>query len=99
MVEKSVTKACEQFAFEPNELATWIKIRTVIENFLLIQWRAGALAGIKPEQSFYVRIGLHQTMTAQDIAEGRMIVEIGMAVIKPAEFVTLRICITCMSTE
>jgi uncharacterized protein len=99
MVEKSVTKACEAFSFEPNQLATWIKIRILIENFLFTQWRAGALAGVKPEHAFYVKIGLHETMTDEDIAAGRMIVEIGMAVIRPAEFVTLRICIKCMNTD
>jgi phage tail sheath protein FI len=62
----------------------------MIENFLSLQWRAGALAGAKPEHAFYVRVGLGQTMTAQDILEGRMIVEIGMAVVRPAEFIVLR---------
>ena len=99
MVEESVKQACKPFSVEPNESATWIQVRTMIENFLFNQWRAGALAGFKPEQSFYVRIGLHETMTAEDVAQGRMIVEIGMAVIKPAEFITLRICISCLNTQ
>ena len=51
---------------------------------------AGALAGAKPEQAFYVKIGLGETMTALDILEGRMIVEIGMAVVRPAEFIILK---------
>ena len=96
MVEASVRKACEPFVFEPNEPSTWKKIRLIIDQFLLAQWRAGALAGMKPEQSFFVRIGLHETMTAQDLLEGRMIVEIGMAVIKPAEFIIIRLCISCV---
>src|SRR3546814_5685654 len=62
----------------------------MIENFLTLQGRAGALAGPKPEHAFYVKVGLGQTMTAQDILEGRMIVEIGMAVVRPAEFIILR---------
>ncbi len=62
----------------------------MIENFLTLQWRAGALAGAKPEEAFYVKVGLNQTMTAQDILEGNMIVEIGMAVVRPAEFIILR---------
>ena len=91
MVEESVTKATTSFVFEPNDTGTWIKIKSMIENFLTLQWRAGALMGVKPEEAFYTHIGLGQTMTAQDIAEGRMIIEIGMAPVRPAEFIILRI--------
>lgn len=90
MAEESIKKASEQFVFEPNDANTWIRVRAMIENFLILQWRAGALAGAKPEQAFYVRIGLGQTMSAIDILEGRMIIEIGMAVVRPAEFIILR---------
>jgi phage tail sheath protein FI len=90
MVEESARKASEPFVFEPNDANTWIKVRAMIENFLILQWRAGALAGAKPEHAFYVKVGLGQTMTALDILEGRMIVEIGMAVVRPAEFIVLR---------
>lgn len=90
MVEESVKKATEQFVFEANDANTWVKVRAMIENFLIQQWRAGALAGAKPEQAFYVRVGLGQTMTAMDILEGRMNVEIGMAVVRPAEFIILK---------
>ncbi|WP_163379345.1 phage tail sheath family protein [Cyclobacterium sp. SYSU L10401] len=90
MVEESVKKATEQFVFEANDANTWVKVRAMIENFLIQQWRAGALAGAKPEHAFYVRIGLGQTMTAMDILEGRMNVEIGMAVVRPAEFIILK---------
>ncbi|GAA4400422.1 hypothetical protein GCM10023187_13610 [Nibrella viscosa] len=90
MVEESVKKATEPFVFEPNDANTWVKVKGLIENFLFLQWRAGALAGKKPEQAFYVHIGLGQTMTALDILEGRMIVEIGMAAVRPAEFIILR---------
>ena len=62
----------------------------LIENFLILQWRAGALQGIKTEHAFYVKVGLNETMSALDILEGRMIVEIGMAVVRPAEFIILR---------
>ncbi|MEL6865370.1 MAG: phage tail sheath C-terminal domain-containing protein [Bacteroidota bacterium] len=90
MVEESVKKATEAFVFEPNDANTWVKVRAMIENFLTLQWRAGALAGAKPEDAFFVRVGLGQTMTAQDILEGRMNVEIGMAVVRPAEFIILK---------
>lgn len=90
MAEESIKKATEGFVFEPNDANTWVKVKAMIENFLTLQWRAGALAGAKPEQAFYVKVGLNETMTALDILEGRMIIEIGMAVVRPAEFIILK---------
>ncbi len=90
MVEESCRDATEPFVFEPNDANTWVGVKAMIENFLTVQWRAGALAGAKPEDAFFVKVGLGSTMTAQDILEGRMIVEIGMAVVRPAEFIVLR---------
>jgi phage tail sheath protein FI len=88
--EESIKKATEQFTFEPNDANTWVKVQAMIENFLTTEWRAGALQGVKPEHAFYVAVGLGKTMTALDILEGRMIIEIGMAVVRPAEFIILR---------
>ncbi|MEM8527466.1 MAG: phage tail sheath C-terminal domain-containing protein [Bacteroidota bacterium] len=90
MAEESIKKATEQFVFEPNDANTWVRVRAMIENFLTLQWRAGALAGATPEEAFYVSVGLNATMTPLDILEGRMIVEIGMAVVRPAEFIILK---------
>ena len=89
-VEESAKKATMQFVFEPNDANTWVKLRAMLENYLTLLWRQGALAGSKPEHAFYVRCGLNQTMTAQDILEGKLIVEIGMAAVRPAEFIILR---------
>ncbi len=90
MVEESVKKASEPMVFEPNDANTWVKVKGMIENFLFLQWRAGALAGMKPQHAYFVNVGLGITMTALDILEGRMIVEIGMAAVRPAEFIILR---------
>jgi phage tail sheath protein FI len=90
MVEESTKKASEPFVFEPNDANTWVKVQSMVENFLTNLWRQGALQGAKPEHAFYVAVGLGKTMTAVDILEGRMIVEIGMAVVRPAEFIILR---------
>ena len=90
MVEESVKKASERFVFESNDANTWVRVRAMIENFLNLQWRAGALAGASPEDAYYVSVGLGETMSAQDVLEGRMIVEIGMAAVRPAEFIILR---------
>ncbi|MEM6684532.1 MAG: phage tail sheath C-terminal domain-containing protein [Bacteroidota bacterium] len=90
MVEESVKKASDQFVFEANDANTWVRIRSMIENFLTNQWKAGALAGATTDDAFYVKVGLNQTMTADDILNGIMNVEIGMAVVRPAEFIVLK---------
>lgn len=97
MVEESIRKSTERFVFEPNDATTWIKVRSMIEDYLLQKWREGALQGAKPEHAFYVRCGEGQTMTALDIVEGRMIIEIGLAVVRQAEFIVLRF--TCLMQE
>ena len=89
-IEESVKKATEFVVFEPNDAKTWLRTKTMIENFLTGLWRDGALAGAKPEQAFYVKVGLGETMTALDILEGRMNIEIGMAAVRPAEFIILK---------
>jgi phage tail sheath protein FI len=90
MVEESAKKATFPFVFEGNDAKTWVRVRAMLENYLTLLWRQGALAGAKPEHAFFVRCGLGQTMTAQDILEGKLIVEIGMAAVRPAEFIILR---------
>ena len=90
MVEESTKKATERFVFEPNDANTWVKVKSMIENFLTVQWRAGALMGAKPEHAFYVKVGLGETMTQQHVLNGEMIIQIGMAVVRPAEFIILR---------
>ena len=89
-IEESVKKATEFVVFEPNDANTWLRVKTMIENFLSKLWRDGALAGAKPEEAFFVKVGLGLTMTAQDILEGRMNVEIGLAAVRPAEFIILK---------
>lgn len=90
MAEESLKKATNWVVFEPNDANTWIRVRAQAENFLTRLWRDGALAGATPEDAFFVRVGLGVTMTAVDILEGRLIVEIGMAAVRPAEFIILR---------
>jgi phage tail sheath protein FI len=90
MVEESTRNATEQFVFEPNDRNTWVRVKAMIENYLTQQWKAGALQGTTTRDAFFVKVGLGETMTYQDILEGRMIVEIGMAVVRPAEFIILR---------
>ena len=89
-IEESVKKATEFVVFEPNDAKTWLRVKTMIENFLSKLWRDGALAGATPGEAFFVKVGLGQTMTPLDILEGRMNVEIGLAAVRPAEFIILK---------
>lgn len=88
--EESIKKGTSWVVFEPNDANTWVRVKAMIENFLIKQWRVGALAGAKPEDAFFVKVGLGETMTSLDILEGRMNIEIGMAVVRPAEFIILK---------
>jgi len=90
MVEESIKKSTYWAVFEPNDANTWVKVRGMIENYLTQKWREGALAGATTKDAFFVRCALGITMSAQDILEGRLNVEIGMAVVRPAEFIILK---------
>lgn len=89
-LEGSVSKGLEALVFEPNDANTWVRAQAMIENFLTLLWRQGALQGDKPEHAFFVQVGLGKTMTANDIADGWMVIELGLAVVRPAEFIVLR---------
>jgi hypothetical protein len=97
MVEESTKNATFQFVFEPNDRNTWTRVKSMIENFLFLQWRSGALMGTTTEEAYFVNVGVPKTMTELDLWEGRMIVEIGMAVVRPAEFIILKFMHKMMS--
>jgi uncharacterized protein len=90
MIEESSKKATAFAVFEPNDATTWLKVKGMLEAYLYGLWEQGALQGAKPEAAFEVSVGLGKTMTPQDILEGKMIVEIRIAAVRPAEFITLR---------
>ncbi|MGB4844541.1 MAG: phage tail sheath C-terminal domain-containing protein [Ferruginibacter sp.] len=90
-IEQSISKSTLWVVFEPNDANTWVKLNTVISNYLVQQWRSGALQGSKPEEAFFVKTGLGTTMVAADIASGIMITEIGLATVRPAEFIIIRL--------
>ncbi|MFP2994841.1 phage tail sheath C-terminal domain-containing protein [Spongiivirga sp. MCCC 1A20706] len=90
-VEESVKSFLEQLVFEPNDNNTWATVKAGLQNFLTLLYRDGALAGATMRDAFFVNIGLGVTMTQTDIDDGTMIVEIGMAVMHPAEFTIIRI--------
>lgn len=90
MIEESTQKASAFAVFEPNDATTWLKVKGMIESYLYGLWEQGALAGSTPESAYFVNVGLGKTMTPQDILEGRLVVEIGIAAVRPAEFIIIR---------
>ena len=100
-LEQSIHEGLQWVEFEPNGEPLWAAVRQTVTNFLLNNWRSGALLGTKPEEAFFVKCD-STTMTQNDIDTGRLIVEIGVAQVRPAEFVIIRIglwtasrCETC----
>jgi len=89
-IEHSIDLATQWAVFEPNNRRLWDNIRRMVEDFLLVQWRDGALLGAKPEDAFFVRCD-RTTMTQNDLDNGRLICLVGMAPVKPAEFVIFRV--------
>ena len=91
MIEQSLRDGLKYVAFEANERKTWNTIKINCSAFLTELWRKGGLAGAKPEEAFFVKVGLGETMSNQDVLDHKLIVEIGMALVRPAEFMFLRI--------
>ncbi|MEZ5294050.1 MAG: phage tail sheath C-terminal domain-containing protein [Vicinamibacterales bacterium] len=88
-VEESIRRGTQWVVFEPNGEPTWLAVRRAVENFLLQVWRGGGLAGAKAEEAFFVRCD-RSTMTQDDLDNGRLVTLVGVAPMKPAEFVILR---------
>ena len=88
-VEQSVKLATAWAVFQPNDTNTWIRIKCQISNFLSTLWRDGALAGASVDQAFFVEVSKGVTMTEDDINNGYLRVRIGLAAVRPAEFIVL----------
>lgn len=89
-VEESIDEGTQWVVFEPNDEPLWARVRRSITNFLISVWRSGALMGVTQEEAFFVKCD-RTTMTQDDIDNGRLICYIGIAPVKPAEFVIFRI--------
>jgi len=87
---QSISRGLEWVVFEPNTQATWRNVRASVESFLLTVWRSGNLQGARPEEAFFVRCD-RTTMTQNDLDNGRLVVLIGFAPLRPAEFVIFRV--------
>jgi len=89
-LERSIDKGTQWAVFEPNGERLWANVRRTIEDFLLNEWQNGALLGDKPEKSYFVKCD-RSTMSQNDLDNGRLICLIGVAPLRPAEFVIFRI--------
>jgi uncharacterized protein len=89
-LEQSVAAGLQWTVFEPNGPPLWAAVSLAVERFLMTLFRQGAFQGVKPDQAFYVRCDA-STMTQADIDSGRLVAEIGVAPLRPAEFVIFRI--------
>lgn len=89
-LERSIDKGTQWAVFEPNGERLWANVRRTIEDFLLNEWQSGALLGDKPERAFFVKCD-RSTMTQNDLDNGRLICLIGVAPLRPAEYVIFRI--------
>jgi uncharacterized protein len=90
-IEQSLDNGLQWAVFEPNDTPLWDQVSQSISGFLNTVWRSGALEGLTQPEAFFVNIGFNVTMEQADIDNGRLIVEIGVAPVKPAEFVIVRI--------
>ena len=89
-IEESIDEGTQWVVFEPNNETTWGRVQRSISNFLMTIWRAGGLFGSKPEEAFFVRCD-RTTMSEDDIENGRLVCQIGVCPVRPAEFVIFRI--------
>jgi uncharacterized protein len=89
-LEHSIDRGTQWVVFENNGPQLWDNVRHTVEDFLFNEWKMGALLGNKPEQAYFVRCD-RSTMTQNDLDNGRLVCLIGVAVVKPAEFVIFRI--------
>jgi len=90
-IETCIRRSAGWLTFEENTAATWQKLQSSVEIFLMMLWRNSVFVGDKPEQAFFVRVGQGLTMTLQDVADRRIRLEIGLATQRPSEFVHMQL--------
>ncbi|TGC20666.1 phage tail sheath C-terminal domain-containing protein [Escherichia sp. E1130] len=90
MVERDVRDALRKIVFHPNTPRTWLSARSAVTSYLTDIWKRGGLSGNKAGEAFFVNVGRGVTMSDKDIINGIMVVEIGIAAVRPAEFIVLR---------
>ncbi|WP_315861863.1 phage tail sheath C-terminal domain-containing protein [Yersinia ruckeri] len=88
--ERDIRQALRAALFETNNQPTWMRAKSAVDNYLYALWQRGALLGTRPEEAYFVQIGQGITMSEDDIKQGKMIMMIGLAAVRPAEFIILQ---------
>jgi len=89
-LERSIERSTQWVVFEPNGERLWANVRSAVEDFLYNEWINGRLLGSSPKAAYFVRCD-RSTMTQNDLDNGRLVCEVGVAALKPAEFVIFRV--------
>lgn len=89
-VERDIQKSLNKLVFEPNSQPTWQRVKAAVDSYLHGLWQQGALAGNTPPDAWFVQVGKDLTMTQEEINQGKMIIKIGLAAVRPAEFIILQ---------
>ncbi|WP_342649567.1 phage tail sheath C-terminal domain-containing protein [Pseudomonas sp. REB1044] len=90
-LEQSIKLAAQPYVFQPNTVDTWGAVKAMITSFLTDLWKAGGLQGATPDEAFHVSVGLGSTMTPEDLLDGYLRISVQVAVMRPAEFLTIAI--------
>jgi hypothetical protein len=89
-IEQSIERGTQWVVFEPNDFDLWQRVKRTLYSFLIGLWRQGALVGATPAQAFYIKCD-EETNPPESVDEGKLVVEVGIAPVKPAEFVIFRV--------
>ncbi|MDE1480945.1 phage tail sheath family protein [Xenorhabdus bovienii] len=89
-VERDIRQALRAVLFEPNNQPTWMRAKAAVDQYLYSLWQKNALMGNSPEEAYFVQIGQGITMSETDIKQGKMIMKVGLAAVRPAEFIVLQ---------
>ncbi|MBD2814866.1 phage tail sheath family protein [Xenorhabdus sp. Flor] len=89
-VERDIRQALRAVLFEPNNQPTWMRAKAAVDQYLYSLWQKNALMGDRPEEAYFVHIGQDITMSDADIKQGKMIMKVGLAAVRPAEFIVLQ---------
>ncbi|MDE1485574.1 phage tail sheath subtilisin-like domain-containing protein [Xenorhabdus bovienii] len=89
-VERDIRQALRAVLFEPNNQPTWMRAKAAVDQYLYSLWQKNALMGNSPEEAYFVQIGQDITMSDADIKQGKMIMTVGLAAVRPAEFIILQ---------
>lgn len=98
-VERDIQDALRIAVFDPNTQSTWQMVRSAVDHYLYNLWKHGGLQGQKPDKAYSVQVGEGVTMTADDVAAGRLIVKVGLAAVRPAEFSILQFTVQVGQTD